>query len=389
MSEILLAGTPLDRVAVLGAVAVVVFALVFSRSNGAEQRFRPSRAGGLMLLGLVLGAALVNLALDSTGLHPDIAPRQLVHYHKKRVDAWADWPAQLLVIDGGSFANRGVDGEALEKHLRSRGFDVRVVQLCIRGGNHFERASIQGAMFEQLADDPRARRTRLIHLREIHLGYDRQPGAQIKGLNGRTVDYLTPRTAWAVAEARWSQEDPRLGDLLLYGKLLYFSAFRYLNINRLQRLETPDRYGVHTGYSPLAEEGKTIDEVTPVLATAAYLRELTAHTPPTDYERLTGWREKLWERQAKRFAVGFQSYQQLGFLPPNLRQSHWLYFFNKRREETPRCIGADESLLSIHEEFDEVSYWYDLGHLTAKGAKRYTEVLAAQIASSGVLESRP
>ncbi|MET0411023.1 MAG: hypothetical protein ABW217_06990, partial [Polyangiaceae bacterium] len=284
----------------------------------------------------------------------------------------------VLIVSGGSYAADGVDAKILERELRALGYSVKVSKLAITASNHFERFR----MYEDLArgvSGPRPGQ-RWVYLAEVHLHYDRGPLAQLVRNQDtvRTYYYLTPHnalTAWRALST--SDIDPV--DVRAYRWLLVrHTLIQTFNVGLDARLMPEDGVSVRrrSGHKPPRKrKRKPPFQFDP----EALLQEARSPQPsvpvPTWLFDLREPREKeLWSRYDA-------SWVYFGVPSTSPEQLRYIRSFCEATEEI--CITPDLSLLK---KLRSASSWKNVGHMNAKGAKRYSAWLARELDRAGVLQ---
>ena len=111
---------------------------------------------------------------------------------------WEKYP--VLILEGSSVTQYGVDGIALETELRRLGCPATVLQFCAVGANHFERLHFLESFFASLtkSQQEKLKATRVILLSEVFDAYDENPLYLLERVadNERGIICLTPRNAW-------------------------------------------------------------------------------------------------------------------------------------------------------------------------------------------------
>jgi hypothetical protein len=137
-----------------------------------------SRRGFLgFLLGMVAtvcGVALLLHSLDFVTADEGeaIVKSQIEKLQKQQL---GHVPKNLIIIEGSSQTELGIDGDAVEQQLRDAGYDATVVELAGAGGNHLERYTLLSRLSEEMkrAGLVTSPNTRL--LLEVAPEYDENP----------------------------------------------------------------------------------------------------------------------------------------------------------------------------------------------------------------------
>jgi hypothetical protein len=118
----------------------------------------------------------------SSGLGHEDNCHKLFHQISKGTSTeFVSTTCNVLIIDGSSISTRGVDGELLQSILNRQGYSVRVVQLTAIGAGHYERRSLVRRHLKQLEKFYSHPSVNLILMDEIHLLFDNDFLAGIRG----------------------------------------------------------------------------------------------------------------------------------------------------------------------------------------------------------------
>jgi hypothetical protein len=356
----------------LAIAAALLMLLVASLPAPREGRLG---AGLLVLLLTVLGgAALIKEVLARTSYVSTSPTSEVLKYALGELAAASE--PNVLLVDGGSYVQRGLDAKLLEHELAQLGYRTRVVRLSLTGANHFERLQLYEDLTARLPHRVNHGQ-RWVFMIEVQQGYDVQPLAQFEGNQdtSRAYHYLTPRNAWFALAAHHGG-----GSTLPLDWRGHWAVGRHAMINAF-----------NVG---LVERLTTLDEVTPARPKISNQRGRRF-----DFEGMSAW-----VAEAGRTA-------QASSLPPwllpvrdrRLRAvwtpyiDEWVYFALPStaveqleharsfclQTESP-CIAPDD--VALLRGLDDKQFWFDAGHLSAKGARVYTHWLAEQLAKRGVLE---
>jgi hypothetical protein len=338
---------------------------------------REGRLGpGLLVLLLTVlgGAALVKLVLARTNYVSSAPTSQLLKYALAEIAAAKE--PNLLLVDGGSYVQRGLDGELLERELDKLGYRARVVRLSLTGANHFERLQFYEDLTARLP--PRANHAqRWVFMIEVQEGYDVQPLAQFEGNQdtARAYHYLTPSNGWFALAADHSGGDTLSldwrGQLAVLRHVL-INAFNVGLVERLTKLddilpkppkmsrERRRRFDFAGMSSLVAEAGR-----------APQPGSLAPWLMPIRDRRLrAAWKPYIDEWVY--FALPSTALAQL---------DHARAFCLQTNDP---CIAPDDAALLGS--LDDAQLWFDAGHLSTPGSHVYTRWLAEQIAKRGVLD---
>jgi len=305
----------------------------------------------------------------------------MVAHHAQRVlrGYLADGRVETIIfVDGGSYGARGLNGPRLGKQLtRLAGKPVGVVQLTLAGANHFERHAIMKSLFDNLApSEVQALKARhVVLLLEINQGYDANPLAQVNEKNyfsERLYGYLTPVNTWYAIKAM--RDVSGEVDWKKSAVVAAHAFMNFLNVGVRSRMTNIDDIGSRPGFAPLRSSSEfAFSSLMPVLDQARGIKVPagkawidTIRTP-----RLLATMRGVVDRVAY-------------YAPPNSSASYLAYaraFCRSHAGEACVDYGDARLLRSI----DRKNFWYDKGHLLAKGAVRYTDWLARKLNTELVL----
>lgn len=361
----------LENTVLLAAVAV----LLFVGSFPAPQRRLSLADFPVLLLAVLCGAALVGIEVERRGFvctteASSTVKRALNQIRRSRAD-------NLLLVDGGSYVQRGLDPALLTKELRRRGYSVETVSLALSAANHFERYEMHRDLVARLESLPHPKQ-RWVFLAEVQEHYDRQPLAQFSKNHdsARALRYLTPANAFHAFSAQREPglvppaEGPWRWDVLRHALI---NGFNVGVVDRVVSFDDvkPDRTDHTRSRSRLRGESDLsllIDEV----------RHPTEDSPPPAWLKRGRERRllKLWGERLDAFVY---------FAVPSTRVDQLKYARSFCRNTRQPCIApTDKQLLR---DLDSRRFWRDVGHLNRDGAVAYTGWLAGRLERQGVLRN--
>lgn len=275
----------------------------------------------------------------------------------------------ILLVDGGSYPARGLDGPLLNDLLDAgAGRRYAVVQLTQGGANHFERYETFRLLVRELdAPERSALASRNVSLwLEVQRGYDMMPMAQFNKskFTPRTYGYLTASNAWTAAWTEWkySNRKHRLNKLPTLMEILAHVPARHFNRGRLVPL---DEIPVQSGYDPLPYLTKRFRGMAAVQARMSSAKR--TRTAPWIDEVRTPRLERLMHGLIDR--VEFYSV-------PTPYAEYGAYVRRFCRDHRQLCIDYTDPVLLAS--LNDASFWADSGHLSRRGALTYTRWLAAR-----------
>lgn len=365
------------------ALGALVLVLVSSLPAVSGARVWPSLA---VWFGALLATALVITGVPGRfGYRAIGAPASSVM--KARTALSSAVEKNVLIVSGGSYAASGVDTSTLERELRALGHSVKAIKLAINASNHFERFK----MFEELtrASAGPLPGQRWIYLAEVQVHYDRSPLAQLERNQdtARAYYYLSPLNALTASRALSSSGiDPV--DVRAHGwVLLRHALIRAFNVGLDERLtaseevvlrdRSHDRDRSHNRSRSRSRSPRTDRKRSFTFDAVPLMREAHAPGPPV---AVPSWlfdirepREKaVWSRHDASLVY-------FGVPSTSPEQLRYIRSFCGATRET--CLSPDARLLARL----KASSWKDAGHMTPRGAKRYSEWFARELDRAGVL----
>jgi hypothetical protein len=280
----------------------------------------------------------------------------------------------VLIIDGGSYAQRGIDPVLLSKSLSNSGYSVRVVTLAMSAANHFERLQLYRDLVSRLP--PKAHpKQRWVMMAEVQQGYDQQPLAQVARNKDttRNLHYLTPtNTFYALAAQRDASLQPPSPDAWRWD-LFRQTSINALNVGVSDRLvELDDAKAAKVGLRRSRRFSGAFD-MQGVMEEAGSASPL--HKPPR-------WTRRIRERRLLE-TWGSRLDELVYFSVPSTHREQLEYGKNFCEVTRRPCIAPrDRKLLRS---LKSRRYWQDAGHMNREGAQRYTEWLAARVLALQVL----
>ncbi len=308
----------------------------------------------------------------ATAIYPEARSEQLLRAVVPDLQRVADDPpSNVIIIEGGSWSSRGVDGTNLESELARHGVDAAVIQLTLPGANHFERDyilrtaadSLDTVQMENLAE------TDVIMLREISRTYDEQPAFPTDRnlFTDRVYAYSTPARGLAMAQGALAS-----GDLTpqLAVEIAQHVAFNWLHIGEAQRLSSEYANLAQGGYQPLDATDEELDtEVIAEVIEAIETERTRFYAQPQSVEIIETLSDDLFGLPID-FMVSFEL--------PALRIDAGSYARWIAGRSNHATIILDDT--DLYRSLDDPTFWRDTGHLSRQGAEIYTAWLATRIA---------
>ena len=366
----------------IGCITLVALA-VLPRPRSVAGKMGPALIAAVF--GLVLGVWGIHELTLSLGFWPTTETRAYTAYNIEEIQQRPEQlPPNVILIEGGSYAARGINCERLETALADRGYPTKVIQFARAGAPHLERA-VEWQHFVRHAGPAAVRemnRRNLLWFSEVARAYDLNPVAQLSSnlFTTRTLAYLQPSIAIQAFEALWlshqydgTQLPPKetLVNVFQHGLLNTF------NIGMLHRYE-------HWTSTKTIEPRFLLDRTNknfqyrPIPLTN-YLSEFpkAATNPPLDLR----WR-KLFEADVA--ATGLKP-KRVFFATPTRDHGTTIHIarFESTFKNEPIITLAGER--ELYNDLETPAAWYDYGHMTATGANRYTDWLAKKIIAKGLV----
>lgn len=335
--------------------------------------------------GFLLAVLAIGGALRVAGLSQSSTAAGLTAYNASKAQAAIDRDVgNLLVLEGGSHAARGIHPDLLESSLAAAGFDVSVLSFAVPGASHLERLHLLTRFRNQLrASGTRLERAHnLVLLREANPIYDRDPLRQFEHnpFTDRAVAYLDAPNAIRAIRAQWaaSRVDPELRRPGVYYQLAQHGLLNGFNVGAESRIGPvePSRPRFHARTTP--ESGFVFRDTSIIRQDASLEPDLA------DRER------RAWKRSAidRPLTERFEPDHLAFFTVPALRRGYARYVEGYRADHPNSALLSYRDAHDLFDSLDDARCWYDTGHLLEEGAEIYTAWLAAGLAESGVLVRR-
>lgn len=291
-------------------------------------------------------------------------------------------PENIIFIEGGSHAARGVDYQLLQTCLQDEDYSALVLQFSFPGANHFERMWALDRFSEWLDHDSSQKlmNRNLIILREAYSGYDYAPLAQFKRnlYRDRALSYLQPSIALLATygylvfnhDKKIPIEWDMLHDLVNHGLI---NTFNIGLINRaafLSRIDSPPPlFNIDLKNKTFKYEG--IDQL---------LKETAKYTPSK--QLYLGWKAKTVDR----WILNIEPWNHIAYFgTPMLRPGTLSHLNRYKSPELGTMVLSYEGEFDFVKRFAHSDCWYDRGHLARKGAQIYTQWLSEKIIQNGLL----
>jgi len=331
-----------------------------------------------LMVGWVLIAVIaIRLWASRAEYSPNTEPSRVVSYGVTKLrNALQKRTPNLLVIEGGSYAARGIDPDVLSRQLRELGYRTDVVQLALGAANHFERHTMFSDLLRRKELSGLAKHSNLVFLAEAQVDYDAKPLAQLQENSDthRAYHYLTPINGWLALWSLW-QGGGHLGTLS-YPK---WTVFRHTLVNAFN-VGLSDSLVPWKKIKPRSGYVKGGREAGYEFRGLSKVRQAATGPLPRQDDR--PWVFDVRERRLQQlFGNRIDHWVYFGVPATVSRQTQWLRSFCSTTQRP--CIAANDPKLL--ENLDSAKMWHNRGHLSSKGASLYSIWLAERLAEMGVL----
>ncbi|MFZ4115978.1 MAG: hypothetical protein ACOYK6_04535 [Chthoniobacterales bacterium] len=332
----------------------------------------------LFFFSVLLG---VRCLISSKWFYPEADAITHVHGqvdHLLRRPGWQKKP--VLILEGSSATEFGIDPELLEKKLVEKGIDVTVLKFALSGANHFERLFMMQIFLEELGKLHRSelKQAPVILMSEVFDAYDQSPLYLFfkESNTQRSLVWLEPHNvliAWRALQASSSE-----------GENLYSIFLEHLFLNRFavgifSTLEPLCYHKKVSGFYPLQKAKGTFDYSKTQEAFEKAM--VTSDASPKIAMPPPGWR--IYYREL---------YTQMGSIVHSLAFYALPVLEVQRRDYQSAFAAALPAhtlmLGPASPQFMKTvlqkNYWFDGVHPTGAGAPLFTEWLAEEISAHWV-----
>ena len=332
---------------------------------------RSVRWGWLVYVGALLGgAAELSHVLNGSQSLPNVEASRVVKYATAELRRARE--KNVLLIDGGSFADHAIDVFVLDRELARLGYSVHAVRLTLSGANHFERYRLQQDV-ERRLEKKRRPRQRWLYLAEVQRMYDVKPLATFFRNEGttRSYHYLTPENAWYATLAMRTRNV--MPSEAWFEPMLRHAFVNGFNVGVSSRLISTDDFEAATGrpkrdrhhhpaFSGLTEQLTALEQ---------------SPGPAVDLPWLFDIRERRERRLWKGYVNGL-----VYFGVPSPQPNELLHERRFCAATQRPCIAPDKSLL---EALDQPTFWRDRAHMNVLGSDIYSCWFVKQLVDGGYL----
>jgi hypothetical protein len=295
--------------------------------------------------------------------------------HLLHTPGWQKKP--VLILEGSSATEFGINPELLEKKLAEKGIEVTVLKFSLPGANHFERLFMMQVFLQELGKIPHdaLKQAPAILLSEVFDAYDQNPiYLFFKEANTqRSMVWLEPHNAlmaWKSLKASL-QENKNLTWIMLEHLLL--NRFAVGIFSTLEPLSYQKKV---SQFCPLQKTKGTFDYTK---TKEAFEKSMTASP---NAEKITiplpGWMiyyRELYEQ------MGTMIHSLVFYALPVLEVQRREYQTAFAAALPPHTMMLGPASLKFMKTLLQENYWFDGVHPTAAGAPLFTEWLAEEIAS--------
>lgn len=325
----------------------------------------------------VWGATLLAAALlfaqgaDALGYRVQASTSEVRKYAEAELAAPSE--PNVLLIDGASYTESGVDVKVLRDELAQLGYSVRPVRVALGGANHFERYR----MYEDLGGSVRAAPgagQRWIFLAEIHANYDKVPLEQFErnADTSRAYHYLTASNAFYAELALRSGHGVRPSTLAQDWMVLRHALVNTFNAGLAARLVPEGKIRAANGRVHGSGKARYPYDAAKLLAEAR---------SPHPTGPVPDWLFDIREPRVR--ALLGQNVGWVYFGVPGTRVGQLRYIRSLCARTAAPCIAPDPALIGA---LGSATHWRNAGHLSAKGARVYTAWLAHELDRLGLLQ---
>jgi hypothetical protein len=283
---------------------------------------------------------------------------------------------EFLLLDGGSYAARGVDGGDLERRLSDKlGRPIHVLSLTLPGGNQYERWSVLRNAIALLGDDERSRLqdSKVTMLLEIHGQYDRYPLVQLR--RNRYTDRAYAYLGLPVAMQLIDSEDGRMEfgqRVRQWSDVLVHVSLNVFNLGAATRIVPTESIAAAGDFEGLKKPARGYR----FKGMRAVLEGLNDDPANAAGELPIANILARRERTAELFGAREVGAIYFSVPTPRLGDLQYARAFCGAFTDVA-CI--DHGNRTLLKRLDNRRFWYDDGHLQARGAKIYTRWLAIQL----------
>jgi len=363
----------MDILVIIPILALLSLSFVAPGKDGPSLR----GAAAVWIVGLLAFVAL-RAIVPERFVFPDSEVSRRVRAqvrHLLRSKDWRDRP--IIILEGSSLTQFGVDGEELERGLAKRGLDATVLQFSLSGANHLERLHMLDVFLGELSPEQREsfRKARVLLLGEVSDSYDENPLFlfEKEAYTGRSLVYLGPSNALAAWRAyRLRGERP----WAVFWPLVEHAALNEFCVGVFSDMRPPDRkkraasFFALTGTKGKFDYAKTI---------AAYDSDPETEAGPEAFPGRLPYPQWVSYYELSHGRLG-DFVDHMGFFAlPSLEAGRRLYQTAFAAHLPPHTAMIGPPARTIMERLRGPGYWFDGVHPQGEGAKIFTGWLADEI----------
>ena len=282
-------------------------------------------------------------------------------------------PKNLIIIEGSSQTELGIDAPAIESQLRSAGYDVTVIELAGAGGNHLERFSLLSRFAAEMRRQGLAASANTRLLLEVAPEYDGNP----------TIFFMTNKDTlrgyhfssfgnfWFAVQSLQIINGSLMRNRTALATLLHNAVVSSLDVGLVLQMQRFDDLEPIPPFAPK-------DQPEPDFEFKAYAADKYTRKPAAPLEarwiRFTRYRtgriSSLFDgsiTETDYFSVPTVDYD---------KQMRYVRSFCRWRGASP-CIDATDP--ALYGSLDSADDYFNTVHLSGKGAEIYSRYFAEQL----------
>lgn len=359
-------------VPIVGSVLLVLIA-------GLAPRRRPSLVLCSVCGGVVGLACLIalNVFAPLKLSFPDTATTRVAKFGGERLKEDERALGQyVFVIEGSSPTSRAIDGDQLEKQLRSAGIAASVIQLALDGANHVERLQILREFVQGLSatEIEQLNRSHVILCREVEFYYDRDPFNKVESnaFSDRTLSYVNLQNLPEII--RWFGLNSHWIGLIrkrdLVGSITAMEVFNLFRVGYLERIQTGGSLPPQNGFVPRETRSPDFNPSGPL---PLNFPSSPSKTDLKIYRSTMAWvssRDAEYEKLFEKVGASPCFFTVTSWSAPMYRYNLWL---SQSPKHQPFFNGDTEAL---RESLADPGLWADELHLKPAGARIFTQAFA-------------
>lgn len=320
---------------------------------------------------------MLRLLLPTAWIYPEAETVTRVRWqvaHLLKVKDWKKKP--ILLFEGSSVTEYGINGELLEQLLSRKGIPVTVLQFSLPGANHFERLFMLQLFLEELGKSHRQELAAAptILFSEVFDAYDQDPLYLFKkeAYSLRAIQWLHPWNALAAWKASRVNHDGK--DASLSWELFEHVLLNHFSVGIFSSLQPLNYKKKMNAFCPLSGTKKTFDyQKAAKEFEASLLLPSTATSIKIPY---TGW---LVYYRALYEELGGACHALVFYALPTLEPQRRAYQNAFTQHVPPHTTMLDPASSAFMQTLLHQENWFDGVHPQGAGAILFTEWLAEEI----------